>query len=36
MWSYFSANLASLAVSAQVRPRTKIAGVKWITEVEVY
>ena len=32
---YFHANLASLVVSAQVRPRTKISGVKWIIEVEV-
>lgn len=33
--AHFHANLASLVVSAQVRPRTKISGVKWIIEVEV-
>lgn len=32
---YFHADLASLAVSAQVRPRAKRAGEKWIVEVEV-
>lgn len=30
----FHANWAQLAVSAQVRPRTKTAGVKWILEAE--
>lgn len=34
MWN-FHANLASSVVSAQVRRRTKTAGVKWIAEVEV-
>ena len=33
--TYFHANLASSVVSAQVRPRTKTAGVKWIAGVEV-
>lgn len=33
--TYFPANLASSVVSAQVRPRTETAGVKWIAEVEL-
>lgn len=34
--TFFHANLAEVAVSAQVRPRTKLAGAKWIIAVEVY